>query len=283
MLLGRWARARRWLDHAARHRMSIPTAHGDASVGAAPTTDGNAVPPGVLRVLDVGCAFGFGTSVLAPSRHVRWIGGIEPDATYTMRARRAYPTLAFARGSAESLPITDASLDAVILLDVLEHLADPAAALAEARRVLRPDGRLFFSVPHRGALASLDALNVYTRLRRAMPWLPPLAASEATEGRCHQHFSLAEIAALLGDRLVIERSTVTGVGLVEVIHLALLVLCRGLLRSERLYTALAYLYYTGYLLEDCMPTGRAGYHVFVQARAVEGAYPHFPESATSPG
>lgn len=47
----------------------------------------------------------------------------------------------------ESLPFADESFDAIIMKDVLEHIADPGALVAEALRVLRPDGVVFASSP----------------------------------------------------------------------------------------------------------------------------------------
>ena len=54
----------------------------------------------------------------------------------------------FMRGSAESLPLADATVDCVLFNQVLEHVADPERSLSEISRVLKPGGRLLGSVPH---------------------------------------------------------------------------------------------------------------------------------------
>jgi hypothetical protein len=55
--------------------------------------------------------------------------------------------LLVAQGHVDHLPFADDSVDVVCLLDVIEHLPDPAVALSEARRVLTRDGRLVINVP----------------------------------------------------------------------------------------------------------------------------------------
>jgi SAM-dependent methyltransferase len=50
-------------------------------------------------------------------------------------------------GSAMSLPLRTASADCVMATEVLEHLPSPCTALAEAKRVLRPGGRLYVTAP----------------------------------------------------------------------------------------------------------------------------------------
>jgi SAM-dependent methyltransferase len=66
----------------------------------------------------------------------------EPDAAMRARAQRRGATVVDAR--AEALPFEDGAFDIVVSTLVLCTVDDPAAAVAEFRRVLRPGGRLLF-------------------------------------------------------------------------------------------------------------------------------------------
>jgi SAM-dependent methyltransferase len=99
--------------------------------------------PGAL-VLDVGCGTGSLLPVLQASGY-RPVGlDLRPEGI--ARLRTADPTAEVLEGDAERLPFPDGSLDAVLALDVLEHV-DDRAALREASRALRPGGLLLVSVP----------------------------------------------------------------------------------------------------------------------------------------
>ena len=58
---------------------------------------------------------------------------------------------------AEALTLADASVDAVLMTQVLEHLPEPAVALREAARVLRPRGGIFLTVPFAWELHELPS------------------------------------------------------------------------------------------------------------------------------
>jgi ArsR family transcriptional regulator len=111
--------------------------------------------PGLLDpewvVGDLGCGTGQVAATLAP--FVTQVIAVDRSDDMLQAARRRLsdqPNVEVRRGELEALPIHDGALDAATLLLVLHHLPDPAQALAEAARVLRPGGRVLISdmLPH---------------------------------------------------------------------------------------------------------------------------------------
>lgn len=99
------------------------------------------------RVLDAGCGTGGFLAALRGRRPDLTRFGLEWDATAAARAR-GKSGAAIVRGSVNALPFADDSFDAAVSADVLCHAAaDPADALAELKRVLRPGGRLVVNMP----------------------------------------------------------------------------------------------------------------------------------------
>src|SRR5262245_8384785 len=98
-------------------------------------------PPALL--CDVGCGTG---RMVASLRQIGYTAvGLDPLLAGAAR-QAGGPARCFLRARSEELPLRERSIDGVLLLDVLEH-AEDAAALAEARRVLRPAGCLVLTVP----------------------------------------------------------------------------------------------------------------------------------------
>jgi SAM-dependent methyltransferase len=97
------------------------------------------LPPGVADVVDVGAGTGKLTALLV-QRGLR-VAAVEPDPDMLVVLRRELPGVSACQGSAEALPMRDASVEAVLVADAW-HWFRPAPAIAEARRVLRPGGWL---------------------------------------------------------------------------------------------------------------------------------------------
>jgi SAM-dependent methyltransferase len=94
--------------------------------------------------LDV--ATGPGTvAAVAAARGAR-VTGIDFAEDMVDEARRRNPSIDFHVGDAAALPFDDATFDAVVIGFGLHHMAEPQKALTEAKRVLKPGGRVAFTV-----------------------------------------------------------------------------------------------------------------------------------------
>jgi SAM-dependent methyltransferase len=101
--------------------------------------------PGLRRVLDVGCAFGW--SLDAARLAGFETGGVEVSAHAARSAAERHDVRS-------STALFDAgSFDLVTMIDVIEHVRDPLALLREVRRVLRPGGRLAITTPDLSSLS----------------------------------------------------------------------------------------------------------------------------------
>lgn len=110
------------------------------------------------RVLEIGV--GTGANFRHYGRLVHSVTAIEPSGGMNRRAARnrarASVPVRLVAGSAERLPFRDATFDTVVAVFVLCTIPDAVQALAEARRVLRRDGRLRFLEHVRAPVSSIE-------------------------------------------------------------------------------------------------------------------------------
>ena len=124
-----------------------------------------------MAVLDLGCAGGFMAEALA--QRGAQVTGIDP-AKEAIDAARAHASAHHLRigydvGVGEALPYDDAGFDAVVCVDVLEHVLDLPRVLAEVTRTLRPGGMFLFDTINRNPLARLATITIAEDVLRLLP------------------------------------------------------------------------------------------------------------------
>jgi SAM-dependent methyltransferase len=98
-------------------------------------------------VLEIGCGSGMGLGYLA--RRAKKVVGGDTTIELVEAARQHLPGVDLLQMTAEELPFRDASFDVVLMLEMIYYVPNLDRAIGEARRVLRPGGRLFICLPNR--------------------------------------------------------------------------------------------------------------------------------------
>ena len=122
-------------------------------------------------VLDLGCAGGFMSEALT-GKGAR-VTGIDPAPQAIDAARRhaehSGHTIRYDVGVGESLPYADEAFDAVVCVDVLEHVSDLFRVLAEIERVLKPGGVFLFDTINRNLFSKLATITIAENVLRLLP------------------------------------------------------------------------------------------------------------------
>ena len=109
----------------------------------APLLEAAEISPG-QHVLDVAC--GPGNLAAVAARHGATAHGLDFSAEMVGIARSIHPDIVVTEGDAEALPYPDGTFHAVVSSFGIHHVPRPELALAECKRVLKPDGRVAFTV-----------------------------------------------------------------------------------------------------------------------------------------
>jgi 2-polyprenyl-3-methyl-5-hydroxy-6-metoxy-1,4-benzoquinol methylase len=101
-----------------------------------------------LRVLDFGCNTGYGTALL--SQLTQKVVGVDVSKKAINAAKRSYGKLGidFLRINGKRLPYADESFNAVVCLQVIEHVMDIPAFIIELKRMVPSAGMILFSTPN---------------------------------------------------------------------------------------------------------------------------------------
>jgi len=146
--------------------------------------------------LDVGTGTGHYAAFLA-ELGLR-VTGVDPSREMLAVGRERGTPVDWRQADAIALPFPDASFDLVLSVTMLEFVADPAAALAEMFRVVRPGGRL--------VVATLNADGPWARARRREATRPGSPYAQA------RFLSARQFAALLGGLGTVTWSSAVHIG-----------------------------------------------------------------------
>ena len=155
-----------------------------------------------LDVLDVASGEGYGSAQLA--QVARSVVGVEYSESTARSAATNFPraNLRFLQGDARALPLADASVDAVVSFETIEHFDGQEAFLSEIHRVLRPDGQVIISTPDRDIYSPSSAPPNEYHVRE-------LSRVEFV-ALLHRHFSHVELLLqrpIIGSALMPEGAT----------------------------------------------------------------------------
>ena len=206
------------------------------------------LPNDIDSLLDAGCAWGYGTHFFGQKS--RRVCGLDLDTQYIQIARSRYPDIEFVAATLEAVPFESESFAAIVACDTLEHVNDEIQSLSEIFRLLKKEGILILSVPHKGIFGFMDPENsipyieyfikrylpglfqfAYWFRKRKLPDRDKLAWEKPLRNRLHRHYTKAELLELL------ERSSAKGkYQIVETFHSGLLL--EVLAHNLEFYTAL---------------------------------------------
>jgi 2-polyprenyl-3-methyl-5-hydroxy-6-metoxy-1,4-benzoquinol methylase len=156
-----------WAQPAAPHRPNkgVPPFHEYEYRDAEPSYDAKYLTQpvlalcktiGVKRILDLGCGNGVFSAQLAAAGFD--VVGCDPSASGITIARRSNPGVTFKKVGVDEEParLDEPPFDAVVALEVVEHLYAPRNLPRFARSVLKPGGYLLVSTPYHGFLKNLS-------------------------------------------------------------------------------------------------------------------------------
>lgn len=153
--------------------------------------------PECNRLLDLGCDRGDITILL--TKKAKEVIGIDSNEDAIKAARNHKSTATFMVAKGERLPFPDKYFDVVLMSEVIEHVENEKETISEVHRILKKNGKLILSTPHKGTFRFIDSFNMkfyFPRLYKL--WKGKQYNKKTYEIQpWHRHYSLNDLEKLL--------------------------------------------------------------------------------------
>jgi SAM-dependent methyltransferase len=123
-----------WAEHISRYALAAAEIERTGSAGR--------------KILDIGCGTGYGTARLSASGAFACGLDVAPDAAAAAQKEYGNANTKYLAASATAIPFANQVFDLITAFEVIEHIENWDALLAEAARVLKTSGVLFVSTPN---------------------------------------------------------------------------------------------------------------------------------------
>ena len=156
------------------------------------------------RLLVVGCGEGVEVTELG-----RVTGATSFGVDLVAAPAHVAPGVCLVRADARALPFRDGVFEAVYCYHVLEHVPGPGRAVAEARRMLAPDGLGYFGTPNRDRLVGYvgGRATTWEKFRwNVQDWGRRLTGRWSNEQGAHAGFSRGQLGRLLRESFAVVES-----------------------------------------------------------------------------
>jgi 2-polyprenyl-3-methyl-5-hydroxy-6-metoxy-1,4-benzoquinol methylase len=114
--------------------------------------------PESATILDIGCGAGAILRSLQPYYPNLRLFGTDISEIAITEARAHSTNINYEQSTAEKLPYSDNTFDAVLMFEVLEHVENPEQSLCEIYRILKPEGKLYLAVPQEKSLLTIQGI-----------------------------------------------------------------------------------------------------------------------------
>ena len=112
-------------------------------------------------VLEIGAGAGQGIACLEAAYDHVVVGDIRDENLLLLEQAKTSASTEILRFSSESLPFEDAMFDTVLILEAIYYFEQPKEAIAEAHRVLKPEGKLFLTVPNPNCVSFVPSTHAF--------------------------------------------------------------------------------------------------------------------------